>query len=729
MKIGVSTGKNNNVTKPLACDSSSTYQFGEVQPILCMEMEAESSVKSFLRSQVRLGVLNVPTFGRMLYNVDARFVPMVDVYRPFEELITQQTYSTGDRTYVPTSVPVISVASLSAFVLSLADCTCYQQNSDHPDEFVLLRGTGSDVRDVPLARFNYIRFVSTFYHDFRESDGRHNYLGSRDLFSQYALNEYVPRPGQGTGADSPSLKWIQVSPSSADFMYRLTISDGEGQNPDIVLLYCFRLNNDARRLYKILVGCGWQFDLSNQDKISFLPFLAFFKGYFDLYRPKTTADGPFTFDQTPAHRLMEQIVHYNIVDLDVDGDVPISGYVTAFLTDLMVSTYFEDTDYVTSHISKPALSNSSLKPVVSDPNSLGNSEGQSGSAGATAGTQPSLNGNSSSTTQTRFTDTAWNVRLLLRLLPYINKNTVIGGNIEKYLKAHGYGDVLENRDTFSAGATYQLPCRISDIDSVADTFNESTGEGDLLGAYTGKGLGQTPSDSPANFEYYTRVPGFFVMYASVIPLSRVSQGINPMLFHREKLEFYDSAFDALDFSVSRKSLVNGRSEVETGISVVGADPQVVSSPAQAPFGFIPRYSEYCYLPNVLNGGLSLRSNRSTFISYVLDKYYQSYSEYIKPLNDTDFLVDLSVGYNVPVATPQLRNIANPLNGNFSRIFAQAQIVGGYDTRSSNLDWYNYEDDKFVVHNAIDVLYSSGKKKLSESFETEDNGSQMIVSKE
>lgn len=725
MKIGLTSGKNNNSTKPLACDSSSTYQFGEVQPVLCMEMEAESSVETFLRSQVRLGVLNVPTFGRMLYNVDARFIPMVDVYRPFEELISQQTFSTGDKTYVPTSVPVISVASLSAFVLSLADCTCYKLNPDRPDEYVLLRGS-SDIRQIPLAETNYPRLAYAFYHDNFDPDdsGWHNYLGTRTLFSQYALDEFIPRPGSGPGADSPSMKWIQVSPASADFMYRLNVVDEED---DVTLLYCFRLNNDARRLYKILVGCGWQFDLSNQDKISFLPFLAFFKGYFDLYRPKTTADGPFTFDQTPAHRLMEQIVHYNAVDLDVE----LSGYVEAFLLDLMVSTYFEDTDYITSHISKPALSNAPLKPAVSDPNGLGTSQstGIQGSAGTTAGTQPTLNGNPTSTSQTRFTDTAWNVKLLLRLLPYINKNTVIGGNIEKYLKAHGYGDVLENRDTFSAGATYQLPCRISDIDSVADTFNESTGEGDLLGAYTGKGLGQTPSDSPANFKYFTRVPGFFIMYATVIPLSRVSQGINPMLFHREKLEFYDSAFDALDFSVSRKSLVNGRSEVQTGIYDVQGDPQAVGSPASGPFGFIPRYSEYCYLPNILNGGLSLRSNRSTFISYVLDKYYQSYSEYIKPLNDTDFLVDLSVGYNIPVATPQLRNIANPLNGNFSRIFAQAQIVGGYDTRSTNLDWYQYEDDKFVVHNAIDVLYSSGKKKLSESFETEDNGHEMTVSKE
>lgn len=721
MKIGLTSGKNNNVTKPLACDSSSTYQFGEVQPILCMEMEAESSVKSFLRSQVRLGVLNVPTFGRMLYNVDARFIPMVDVYRPFEELISQQTYSTGDRTYVPTTVPTISVASLSAFVLSLADCTCYKMNPDRPDEYVLLRGT-TDVRSVPLAENNYVNFKKAFYDGFLGLE-HYDYLGSRTLFSQYALDEYIPRPGSGPGADSPSMKWIQVSPAAADFMYKITVTEGDNE---VTLLYCFRLNNDARRLYKILVGCGWQFDLSNWDRISFLPFLAFFKGYFDLYRPKTTADGPFTFDQTPAHRLMEQIVHYNYIDLNSD----LAEEVKAFLTDLMVSTYFEDTDYITSHISKPALSNVSFKPRVSDPNALGDNQtaGVEGTAGATAGTQPTLNGNPTSTSQTRFTDTAWNVKLLLRLLPYINKNTVIGGNIQKYLKAHGYGDVLENRDTFSAGATYQLPCRISDIDSVADTFNESTGEGDLLGAYTGKGLGQTPSDSPANFEYYTRVPGFFIMYATVIPLSRVSQGINPMLFHREKLEFYDSAFDALDFSVSRKSLVNGRSEV--GEATFNPDEvSFVTSPAQSPFGFIPRYSEYCYLPNILNGGLSLRSNRSTFISYVLDKYYQSYSEYIKPLNNTDYLVDLSVGYNIPVATPQLRNIANPLNGNFSRIFAQAQIVGGYDTRSTNLDWYNYEDDKFVIHNAIDVLYSSGKKKLSESFETEDNGSQMTVSKE
>lgn len=729
MKIKMTSGRRGNSTKPLSMDSSSTYQFGELQPLMCMEMEADSSVTAFVRSIVRLGVLNVPTFGRMKYRIDGRFIPMADIYRPFENFLEGVTFASSSKSYVPTTVPVISIGALSAYLLGISDLTIYKKNEDIADydEWTLQRGPTNNPRYLSYGPRLLEAFLNTFYYNFAYEGGEDetekiNYFQNinRTTFSQFASDEYVPSP-YGDPEDTSLLQWIAVTPASADFMYQVNLMNG-GQEENYLL--CFRLNNDARRLYKIFTGLGWQFDLSNRDTISILPLLAFYKAQFDLYRPKILTSSPMTYDQTPAHRLQEYItdmdyvyLDYTLYDEETASTENIRSLMISFLVDLSVSTYFEETDYITSHLAKPSTQLIPISPQMSQPSTLATSVKST----VPKESLPTLN---SSGNITHDQSTAWNVRMLLKLLPYVNKNTIVGGNIEKWLKVHGYGDLIQNSKSYAAGR-YELPCRISDIDSVADTYNESSEEGELLGAYTGKGLGYTDANSPGTFKYSTNTPGYFILIATIIPMSRVSQGINPMLFHRHKLEFFDSAFDSLDFQISRKSLVCGRREIDKG--TYSEDSAAKSSPAQGSFGFIPRYSEYCYLPNVLNGGLSLRSNRASFISYTLDKYYENVQSYLKPLNNTDWRCDLNVDYVVPIANPQLRNIANPLNGNFNRIFSRSQIVGG--TRSDKIDQYNYDDDKFIVHNAIDVKYSSAKKPLGLSFETEDEGIDLTVDKE
>ena len=165
MRIKTTSGRRGNTTKPLSMDSSSTYQFGELQPIMCMEMEADSSVTAFVRSIVRLGVLNVPTFGRMKYRIDGRFIPMADIYRPFENFLAGVTFASSSKSYVPTSVPVISVADLSAYILSKADCTLYRKNQsiERYDEWVLMRGPIYNPRAVENGQEILQKMLERFY--------------------------------------------------------------------------------------------------------------------------------------------------------------------------------------------------------------------------------------------------------------------------------------------------------------------------------------------------------------------------------------------------------------------------------------------------------------------------------------------------------------------------------------------------------------------------------------
>lgn len=366
MKIKVSSGRSNNVTKNLNCDSSSTYLFGEVQPILCMECEPNSSVHAFLRTIARVGVLNAPTFGRMQYEVRSRFVPIADIYRPFENLLSGQTYSTGDQSYIPSAVPRVSIGILTAYLLSstYSDCTLYQVNPSRANEYVLSRKSSSNIVPTDDAFALFAIFGRSFFQS-QYDDSDYSFISdvlgrSVNEFSQFLPTEYRPTPDISSNTTTQKLSKLQVTPDSADFLFE--ISDTSQSDPLPNVLACFRLNNLGRSLRKVLVGCGFQPDLASKDYISILPFVAFYKAYFDELYPQVTSTGiPFTFDQTSCHALMEMIVHYdyNLITTSIRKDdetiFPLHDLFGSFIAELSSCSYYEETDFITSHISRPSL--------------------------------------------------------------------------------------------------------------------------------------------------------------------------------------------------------------------------------------------------------------------------------------------------------------------------------------------------------------------------------------
>ena len=248
MKISVSTSKNSNSKKSLSFDSSSTYMFGEVQPIMCTELESNSKISANVNSLVRLGVLNCPTFGRIKYKLKGRFVPIADIYRPFENLLSQQMFNSGDKAYIPHDVPQVPVAWISALLLNpmFADCTVYRNTSSSS----VLNGYYK-----PILKTDTIKTCKALYNTMRNNlsidgyDSSDGYttlataFGSRDA-GTYGVFSYDMNGRPGSSDTSVKLQ-------SADFVIYSRFTDTQdrgGNSLDGRYAFAFRLNNRGRRL-------------------------------------------------------------------------------------------------------------------------------------------------------------------------------------------------------------------------------------------------------------------------------------------------------------------------------------------------------------------------------------------------------------------------------------------------------------------------------------------------
>lgn len=171
------------------------------------------------------------------------------------------------------------------------------------------------------------------------------------------------------------------------------------------------------------------------------------------------------------------------------------------------------------------------------------------------------------------------IKLLERVYHLMNKNSVIGARVDKYLKAHfGYG----LPETPVVGRN-EFMCDISDI--FATTQNNET----YLGEFAGKGIG-VGKHSPFNFE--TDHCGYLISLLCVVPIGGYVQGakIEPI----ERYDFYNSEWDSLGMAPTSMYETLGRSSVLTGAS-------------DATRGFVPRYFQLKVKNNLANGGFDLRS--------------------------------------------------------------------------------------------------------------------------
>lgn len=710
VKIGKSLKRRSEVN--LGFDNSTTATFGHCQPLMCKEMVPDSQYEVEVDSLVRLSPLVRPTFGRVKYKVWHNFVPLADLYKPFESMLSQTPYTTAAGVeYIPTAVPQIELSELSRLFYTLDFfVTPYvnagvRVNSD----------TSGNLYDNGYYSVGNIRAIGqsdsafTINQSFISDTGRtwNNMYRTFSGATGSTVN-YSDRWDIVFADETGNTPYI-ATPTNADMVWteyqQTSSSDGN------IFVFCQKLTERQKRLRKVLLGLGYSLDINNPSKVSMLPLVAYYKAWFTTLFPNRYK----TWTQTNAFKLMEGLSDYGNNTITSGNTVQIA-YFIGLLNDLCDTFYYDDADFYSAHLTGTSVNFTGTSiDYVDGLTSNVTPDGYQGKAlvSNVQGLQPSADFSST------FEVSDTTLRMLRVLTKFVNKNTQIGGKIAEYLRVHYGADLINNllENYFIGGDSIDI--QISDVMSNAAT------DGAELGDYAGKGLGYKDGKS---FKYDAKSFGYWITFSAVIPKSKWYQGIDPQLLHRERFEYFTPEMDALGFACNPKSLLI----TNEGIGVQGLN--VSGRLNNKTFGFLPRYSEY-KLPtkNIVNGDITLPSTRNDLMPYTLDKTFTPVEVLATPTTGTSWnnvRVWKFPAINAVADNLDLRRIGYKAEyGNFDRVFyanedAEHQLM--YTSRGSGAglwDFFDGIDDNFVIHHIINIDAKIPMIPMSESFDTggdEDN---------
>lgn len=547
-------------TRDMSFDNNTTFSFGDVQPLYSQFLLPDSDINVSAKSFVRLSPLKWPSFGRLHLELVSRFVPVSEVFAPFESLLSNIPYSHDGVNFIPSSLPFIN-----GNILALALFATSRLSFLNEDGSVFTVGADNSATDpYPILYKLLLGFD----------------LPSDSLF----YRKYSPTP---VGVS-------QLTFDSADYVVPLMVNSKR-------IFALFRFTSSSQRLFKIFKGLGYV-PLSDPSSGGFvtpniLPLLAFYKSYFDTYSPVRD----MSFLNTKCFALIDFLSSNSASNnfSDLVGYKRIYKLFESFVLDELSNCWYAaPDDYISVHTDKP------LNIVTQSKLSAGDSAlGGDISLGSHV-IDSSLGSVTADVSD--FYVTHFQLRALSLFTRYISKDSVIGQRLSTWMQQHFGADVSNQlfKDAHFVGR-HTIPLQISDVMSTSDTASLDGSTGRDLGAYGGKGLGF----GDFNLKFHASVHGYLFVFATVVPDSRTNQGFDPSLLANTRYQLPTPEFDGLGYEVTDKRCLSDNNGIFYALDSTSSNG----------FGFVPRYTGFKYRKNVANGEFGRRSSFTTFAPYFLDR--------------------------------------------------------------------------------------------------------------
>lgn len=665
-------------------DVSTTLDYGFCQPIMCRELNAQDTVNLCIPQFVRLGLVVKPTFGRMHLRTYNKFVPIETIYEPWGSFLAGQSFTHGNTSYIPDEVYNFKLMDLWRLVCLHSEFGMFEDISvTNTRGDYLYGGIDEDHFAVPQ-HWDDVTDV---------------------LFPSLAAETYqdlilIMEDVCGCGMQSMTAEFDSPSYSLDYYDWYIPFTKDNKKN-----LLCGRFTRAGRNLRSILIGCGFQFNLNTADYFSLLPIMAYYKSYFDLFNPNRD----LTWKDTNLYKFTEGSMNLSSASrfssasyfqLNYQNGVT-ENFLKWFLFDLPQCFYTFNPDFVSAHISGSTLDvavqaadkeqeeyDGPAFPVLE-----GNNLSAVGSIGN--GYNASLANYSVSAGISNVNRAA--LRVLDMLSKRINIHTALGTRIKEYLKSV-YGSAYLENDVVDDLGKQSFPIDVSDVFSTAETELGS------LGQYAGKGVGAVDQDNAEKINFTAPTTGYLVSIICLVPESRYSQGQDLLNTHVTRRQFFDSDFDGITLLPTPQYAVYG----------IGEHSSVFAQYDNS-FGNIPVYSEYKIANNILNGDMSRKSTRNTFLPFTLDRL-MPYTMSIKN-NSSGYWRLVTMESNVLVNGTVWRYCnLNRWLGNYNRIF----LDEGKELPAKSYNFFTdfgYPEDNFIVHNRILLKVHSYALPLSDSFDT------------
>lgn len=691
IKIGQSAS---SYKHDVGCDIHSTLNFKYVQPTYMLPLDGGNKINLRLRQLVRLAPLPVPSFARMRVENRGYFIPAVDVMPAFEAMRSHIQVNTSVSQYIPTTVTTVSPKFLLLYLLcNHSIMACFTQKSGQ------INATAWTVTRYTVAASG-TNSISTCWSAFVDSLGK----PTQYAYSNFHANKVI--------ADN------DLSIDGADFVYiDRTLSNGTSGLPDT---FAFKLTPKGKALFSIFSGLGYNLDWYNDNEVSALPLLAFYKGYFDLFAPKRV----LTWSDTAAYALINYMYENGKTASSLTNNASTSGasnYTNNFLESLAECFVTQQDDFISVHRSTPfgGTDVTDVEGRLTVPHYI-NSDVDSSTKDKP---DTFVQGASVTTNQqgqevhvsTSYPLTYARLKVLERLSKFVSKNSVIGRKVESYIKAHYDSTVLSSFFKDSKFVfQFNSDCSINDVMSTAQTAT-SDGVGENLGAYAGKGIGY--GDDKVNFE--APAFGFFIIFTNVAPKTGFYQGDDPTLYGVNRWTLPNTEFDGIGMELTPLSCVHASNGV--------CDKTVNKVLTAESFGYVPRYSGFKVHKDVVAGDMALRSSQASYAPYHLERILQpcilrtnsdgTLSEVTEPLPKA------STSWRYPTRYNWL--------GDFNRLFYNDPFLQEIDlshpTSVMNGSAASVPADNFLIQCALDCDLYSALKPLSQSFDTVDEGEKPSMS--
>lgn len=608
----------------ISFDSNTSFGCGNLQPLFSKFVLPKSKLKIDFGQLTRLAPLVVPSFARLKQINDFVFVPVAQVMPSFDAFLSSTPVRGTSKTYTPHSLPCITNQSLFNDLVGKYGVCYLKPNS-----------------------------------------------GSVTYPLQYDLTDYR---GKQTYHNLATTAISDLTSVAFDFV--LPVSSGK---------YYFKLNQDGRFWFTVLLGLGYSCDPFDNKPVSVLPLWSFCKAYYDIYYNKR-------YNSWHQSALYSQInSHYNgdFIDTIFDGknyDL-VKGTVIPIL-------YFGNFFYCYA-----PLDNSPLNVAISYPSnvSLNSSPSvPSGSLDVNVSDVVSVNGDAPGDGTASYS--AVSLGVAQKLWDFVSRSSVVGQNVKDWFKVH-FG-MNPTEDMFDRSILFAQKPNMININVVvasADGSNGSTSSrlGDLAGSAFSSENGSVSFDVPTF--------GYVFCISGVIPLTRVSGGTQPELYNTSLFDMPFPDFDGLGYETINNS----------SLSVTGDGHDFTGGASTTPskgFGYLPRLSSYKFCNNFRSGGFAIPSIRDSYLSYC-----------------EDTIINNSVNDVAPPATPTNLMLNYPWRYDMSNFLSYNRIF--YNQASiDEKTKLTFVDDNFMCQSTFDITVSSYLKPMSDSYSIEELGKRLISSK-
>lgn len=502
----------------------------------------------------------------------------------------------------------------------------------------------------------------------------------------------------------------------------------------------FKLSSFGKRLKKVLIGLGYNINLSDETDVSLLPLIAYYKAWWDTYAPERYKN----FYETPAWKIIQGCMQTanaaNITPFLNSDNAPMTSTFKQFISDLGTCFATEKIDAISAatdnfygqsnttdddlgrseitntiiatlrELNKPYTTTDSSQQGV---NTVGGSGNRNTSItttdfnGETKAVQSAIAITAGATAATANLLTQFQIDALKKAYIGINKASVAGMKVEEILRALGFGDYVEEcKGRFINGS--------DDLIKISDVIATAATEEAKLGQYGGRGLGT----STMQISYSAKNHGYFIILSCVVPESGY---INAPAHENTAISFekmFNPDYDGISYEAIQKKALIG-------------SPLINDETANDTFGYLPTYTQWKFMSNKANGDFSNNSMKKTMRPYTLDKYipvsdigvYSVEETNGHPGSTTELCTPTFKYEDTPNAGEDWRFINKfPWNGDYNRIFAASDDGIEWSVFSPNNNaflYLAYEYDNIMIHNVLNVTYWAHMKEIEESYNTYD----------